>query len=765
MAVYSKFLITLKLCLNTFLPWHNNPRCAHYSIPTYGHGSWFLFLLCLLFFQPNATHAQEHNTDQRVASKNGVTQPLPPSEQEKNTDREFLSKKSAILEDFKKQKTALTLLAKNLEAENEGLQKQVKSLSSTLLVREDALLFLNLTNFGISIILWFFPLLVLNHFLYLFFRKKDFFIRHRTLLITAFAVVEICFFLPLICSAQEVESPPTRNQPPDPFVENLQKVDRLIKMSPAERNIYILVHTSEETVTLEKVDTKDPFLSPSGGSVEIKSPDYYYTLAALYRQLGKEEMVLKNLKALDALPLKPRWLKQYAFIYLKVLEEYLDKNRLENATDAARRLIDVYGAQKDVTMLIDLSTFLIERKMNTSAGEALKEACAVAHGSDQVISLAKYLLKNHRNSELAAIIKQAIERTQKLRNVMPLLKFCIENGLTEETSLSINRAMETSRSVEDDLTLARFLFEKGRKQACANVLAQAREKATSLPLLMEISNAAKEQGFLSSAIKCVERAILVDRKKALDYQLPPPHLLDASRSLPSLKSISLPTYLGILQQVEKKLEKADFFYKFALMEEINAIIRSYGYKITGNINEFYYLKQLWTETHSENLKFLLPIYAHLQENMLEKERITEEKEIGVLSEQVEQLKKKRAELLETRDAAKSRVVQVSIAVSLYSLRDLAIVLTIIIILTGCAIKGVQAAKAASDFKFFVFFWKFLESIGWSTCFSVAGIPFGIPLVVVSQLLIMIQFIQQQSKGVCSWQNAIQPGQVIPEKSA
>lgn len=765
MTVYSKILIVWKLCLNTFLPWHDDSRSAFYSTPTYGHGICFLFLLGLFFLQPNAIHAQEQSIQQQATSKTGVIQPILPPEQEKNTDGEFLSKKSAILEDFKKQKKALTLQSGNLEAENEDLQKQVNSLSSTLLVREGTLLFLNLTNLGISIILWFFPLLVLNHFLYLFFRKKDFFIRHRTLLITAFAVVEICFFLPLICSAQEVESPPIQNQPPDPFVENLQKVDRLIKMSPAERNIYILEHTPEEMVTLEKVDIKDPFLVPSGGSMEIKSPDYYYTLAALYRQLGKEEMVLKNIRALDELPLKPRWLKQYAFVYLKVLEEYLDKNQLENATDAARRLIDVYGAQKDVTMLIDLSTFLIERKMNTSAGEALKEACAVAHGSDQVISLAKYLLKNHRNSELAAIITQAIERTRKLRDVMPLLKFCIENGLTEETLLAINQAMETSESVEDDLALARFLFEKGRKQACANVLAQARERTTSLPLLLEISKVAREQGFLSSAIKCIERAVLSEKRKALDYELPPPHLLDASRSLPSQQPISLPTYLGILQQVEKKLEKADFFYKFALMKELEAIIRSYGYKITGNINEFYYLKQLWAETHSENLKFLLPIYAHLQENALEKERITEEKEIGVLSEQVQQLKKQRVELLETRDTAKSRLVEVSIAISLYSLRDLAIILTIIMILTGCVLKGIHAAKSAADFKFFAFFWKFLESIGWSACFSVVGIPFGIPLVVVSQLLIIIQFIQQQSKGVCSWQNAVQPGQTISEKSA
>ena len=729
MEIQLECLIVRKLCINAFSGGRDNLRAVFCSSLIYSVR--FLFFLCLLF-QPNAINAQEKNTDNQDIPKAEAIQPTPSENENKDSDRDFLSKKSAILEDFKKQKKALDLQAKSLEAENKDIQKELESLSSTLLVRAATLLFLNLTNLLPDLVLWFFPILVLNHFLYLLIRKRDFFIRHRTLVIAAFAVFEICFFLPLICSAQETENTLIQKKPTDPFIVNLQEVDRLIKMTPTERNIYILEHTGEESVILENVEVQSTFLVPCEGSIEIKSPDYYFTLAALYRHFGKEEMVTQNLEDLDQLPLELRWLKQYASIYPKVLNEYLSKNRLVEGTEVVRRLIAVYGEQKDVDSLIELSAFLIEKEMNASAEEALKEACNVAQNINQVIFVAEYLLKNHRNSELGLIIKQAIDRTGNLDDVMTLLRFCIENGLKEETSRAINQAMKTSESVEDDLALASFLFEKGRKQESAKILDQAREKTTRLLVLLAIANVARNQGFLSSAIKCIERAILVDTEEALNYELPPPDLLDTSKFLPSQQPISLPTYLGILQQLERKLEKASLFYKFSLMQDLGAIIQSYGYRIAGNINEFYYLKQLWMQTHSENMKFLLPIYAHLQENLLKKERLEDKTEIDVLSEKVEQLKKQKIELLEARDKAESRLFNISIAISLHALRGLAIFLVIGTIITGCTIKGVHSAKLATNFKFFAFFWKFLESIGWSASFSVVGIPFGIPLVPYSE---------------------------------
>ena len=602
-------------------------------------------------------------------------------------------------------------------------------LSQKLYEREGTLLFLKWTNFGIDWVLWFFPLLVLNHFLYLLFRRKVFFLRYKIIVITAFVALELFFFLPYICSARETAGPPAKNEPSDPFVEKLKEVDRLLQMSPAERNIYVLEHTQEKSLVLEKVDIQDPFLIFSSQPVEIRSPNFYFTLAALYRHLGKEEMVVENLKILDLLPLEHRWLSQYAFIYPKLLREYLKNNRMVEATSIAKKLIEVYGEQRNVEELIALSTFLTEKEMITSAGEAVKEACAVAYSTEQVLSLAQYLLKNRRNSELASVLKQGLERTRKFQAVVSLLRFCIENNLTEETSLAVIQAIKASTSVQEDLALARLLYEMGRKEEAANILEQAREKSVKLSLLMEISRTAREQGFLSIAIRCVERAILTNREEALNYQLPSPHLLDADKFLPSREPVSLPTYLGILQQVDKKLEKADLSYKLALTKELEAILRSYGRRITGNINEFYYLKQLWEELHPKDLEFLLPIYVRLQENILQQEKTQERKEVGILQAKVEQLKRQRSEILKERAFVESRLSRAALGIGLYSLRDLAVVLAILAILAGCVIKGIHSAKSVTNFKFFAFFWKFLESVGWSASFSVVGIVFGIPLVV------------------------------------
>ena len=661
----------------------------------------------------------------------------------------FFQKRASLLNDFKKQKEALSIQVKSLEKENQNFSYETKILSQKLYEREGTLLFLKWANFGIDWVLWFFPLLVLNHFLYLLFRRRVFFLRYKIIVITAFVTLELFFFLPHICSARETVGRPAKNEPSEPFVEKLKEVDRLMQMSPAERNIYVLEHTREKSVFLEKVDIQDPFLIHSGGPVEIRSPNFYFTLAALYRHLGKEELVGENLKTLDQLPLRNQWLSQYSFIFPKLLREYLKNNQMVEATGIAKKLIEVYGARRNVKELIALSTFLTEKEMITSAGDAVKEACTAAHNTDQVLSLAHYLLKNHRNSELASVLRQGLEHAPKFQDVVSLLRFCIENNLMEETSLAVSQAMKASTSVQEDLALARLLYDRGRKEEAANILEQAREKTVKLSLLMEISRAAREQGFLSIAIRCVERAILMNREEALNHQLPSPHLLDADKFLPSREPVSLPTYLGILQQVDKKLEKADLSYKLALTKELEAILRSYGRRITGNINEFYYLKQLWEELHPKDLEFLLPIYVRLQENILQQEKTQEKNEVGILQAKVDQLKRQRSEILKKRASAESRLNRTALDIGLYSLRDLAVVLAILAILAGCAIKGIHAAKSVTNFKFFAFFWKFLESVGWSASFSVVGILFGIPLVVGSQFLLMIQSIQKKSEGVCS----------------
>ena len=163
--------------------------------------------------------------------------PLPlASAQEQNADRNFLAKKAAIVEEYTKQKKSFADQISRLEKEKRDLEDKAQGLNLKALKSKTLLTILSLSDFGITILLWFFPVMVLNQFLYLIIRKREFFARHRVLVITLFAAVEICFFLPLAAFAQV--PPPaasaSENQKADEFDRKLQEVNALLKMSPAE---------------------------------------------------------------------------------------------------------------------------------------------------------------------------------------------------------------------------------------------------------------------------------------------------------------------------------------------------------------------------------------------------------------------------------------------------------------------------------------------------------------------------------------------------
>ena len=123
--------------------------------------------------------------------------PLPlASAQEQNADRNFLAKKAAIVEEYTKKKKSFADQISRLENEKRDLEDKAQGLNLKALKSKTLLTILSLSDFGITILLWFFPVMVLNHFLYLIIRKREFFARHRVLVITLFAAVEICFFLP-----------------------------------------------------------------------------------------------------------------------------------------------------------------------------------------------------------------------------------------------------------------------------------------------------------------------------------------------------------------------------------------------------------------------------------------------------------------------------------------------------------------------------------------------------------------------------------------
>jgi len=666
-------------------------------------------------------------------------------------DQAFLQKKASILAGLQKEEQSLTAEKIRLEKERQDLAGDIEEISRK--VPERTTLGTSLaTGFGLSALFGgffsvlayvVFPLTLVNHFLYLLFRERTFFKRYQKPILIVLAALFVACFLPLFASAQ-AEGTGTSAVPgnaPGPFDQKLEKVNQLMGMSLAERQIALMEHAREGEMVLGKIPVKDPYLIPFEGKVDTGSPDFLYTLASLYRAVGKEEKTLETLKRLDDLPLEKKWLDSYLKIYPRLLEMNLKNNQMMEASRIAHRLIEIRGDQGNTNALMDFSVFLNDHQMRQSANEAIVKATEVVGPGQDALNLTDYLLAANRASETSALLGRIIAGSENLKDLLPVLDFCMEKGLSRETSNAIQKAGELCKTSVDDVRLSRFLFEKGRKEESAKALNAGKERSEKLEDLLSIAHTARTQGFLTLAIEAIERAVMTDPRGS-DHHLPSPLLFDEKGSLPTEDPISLATYLGILQELDRRIESAQTSYKVSPEQTLDRIAESYGQIQEGNLNDFFYLKQFWAKHEPDQLNRLLPLYARLQEKALERVKRQGDERLSALKEEIRVLKEGREKARQDLKSLRSERNRAGVAVFLYALRGLAWTLFGILVLAGCAIKAVQAFRGARRFKFFAFFWRFQEALGWSFIMGIILIPVGLCLVLWGQLMAMLQSVEK-----------------------
>jgi hypothetical protein len=669
---------------------------------------------------------------------------------EPGDDPAFLQKKAAVRAGFQKEEQFLLSEKERIEKENQTLQKEIEVISNRLLHRQNLAATLA-SGFGLKaltgvffyVLVWFFPIAVINHFLYLFLREKPFFMRYRKAVFITLAAMLVACLLPLMAQAQSEEKGVAGSESAslDPFAQKLDEVNRILRMSAAERQIAILEHARDGEVLLQKIPVKDSYLIPWKGSVETGSPAFLYSLASLYRAVGKEEKAQETLKRLDDLPLHRKWFEQYLQIYPRLLEMDLKNGQMMEASTVAHRLIEIHGSRGSAKALMDFSVFLLTHQMTHSANEAIQKAVEVVGAGQEAIDLTDYLLASNRVSEASTLLDRNINGSSNLNDLLPILAFCMEKNLFQETSRGIAKARQLCRTPTDDLLLSQFLFENGRKEESAKAIDAARERAETFEDLLAVAGMARDKGFLSLSIEAIEKAVMT-YADAAKHTLPSPLLLGEKGKLPTDEPISLATYLGILQELDRRLDSALISYEVSPDGTLNRIVESYGEILEGNLNDFFYLKQFWTRHDPEQLKRLLPLYARLQEKALDRLSGQGEKALTSLREEIGVQKKNQETADQTLKRLRSEQRKATLAVFLYGLRSAAWMVFGILVAAGCVIKAVQAFRAAPRFKFFAFSRQFQEALGWSLILSIITIPVGVWLVLWGQIMGIFQSIEQ-----------------------
>ncbi len=666
----------------------------------------------------------------------------PPAPNEQSYEKE----KRVILDSYDKEKTGLLEEIRVLESENARLSNGLTDLEGKINGYEFVRFWIKNGIGAAKYALWFLPIMILNHFLYLFFREKPFFVRFRKWIVGAFIALEVLMLIPFVVSAAEGSSHSASQA--DPFEAKISEIIALIGMSPVEKAIRALENSAGKPVELPEINVGNSYLKPLGGRIYPDTFEYHYTLAALYFSSNQNEKCSGMLQAANEITPSASALKNpyLTSFYKGMLRFFQENGQMVQASNASKKIIEMYVARNDVNGLLEFSSFLSEKNLKASEELALTKLSEAASTIDQHVSIAGYLISVQRTSSAAALVESAIQRCTLVGQVEGLISFCLKNGMTDQYRKAKEKAVSMSRSTDDSIRIARLLFELKREEDGVLVLNEAKGKTTWFQDLVKISEMAQTRNHNILAAECVER-ILLTSPNAVDLEIEPP-LSSSGEELPAKGAkVSMATYLGTLHQTNKNFESAEMAYKIAVEKDLDAFLEKnwFSGKFGGNINNFFYLRRLWLEKSPEKVILLDGLYSQLWKSSLEKLRESEENTISNLEARFESLKSEKVRLEQRIDTLRKTANEIYFDFFLTILYGIALVGFLSFLATGWTVKGLEAARKAATFKFFAFFWKFVESCGWSFVFSVIGAVAGLIAVVLSQFMEIIHKIDQNTE--------------------
>ncbi len=667
------------------------------------------------------------------------------------TETEFLKQKQNLLDNYDKNKKQVEKEIEELKAEENKLRSELNELSNEEFSSGIISYILSLGGMASIIILWFFPLMVLNHFLFLIIKEKNLFNKYKKIFVIMLVIFEALFFLPLVVSAQTTDMTYSDTQNLDndfldPFEQKLMKANKLLTLEPVERFIYIMENSENKFIEVPIIEVKDSTFKPFSGKLRRDSAKYLFTLASFYQETSAEGKIQRTLKALNDVNLSSKDMKDEAIeaIYRKSMQVLIQYGQVLEASRSAERLIHILVSQSNVKKLIDLAKFLDSNQMGDSSRLALESAPLAATGIKQILDLAQYLIGTGPKgaAEAENLLSQAVERCKKAEDLKQIIAFSIKNNQSSKIiDIASTRLGNIKCKLDEYLSIAEYLIENGLRENGVKLLNEAKNKINKFTNLYKISETALRLQLFPLAVDVLEKAVIVS-PSLRNEMIAVPDFIEPNKVPHKPLQISFLTYIGIVSQMAKQNDTAGAYYEFTPDEQIDKIISSHGYNINGNINNIFFLKQYWEKTKPAKLDLIKPIYAHLQKNILRDIAAANEQDLNGLKQQIENLEQRKIELKDRIKQIRKKLFKQRLSNFFNTLRAFAILTFLLIVLIGCIVKGIQAAKLVTRFKFYAGFSKTIESLGWSSILSVIGVLFGATIVLNAQLLQIFHNIQQ-----------------------
>lgn len=585
----------------------------------------------------------------------------------------------------------------------------------------------------------FVSLTLLNLFLYFIFRQKQLFTKYRIALIVFFVVLISAIAAPLFAEDNQ-----TKRQK---VITQLELATTVLSQSDHERFIAILESwESDKYIRLDpsRLVSGDPLLTVFP-KVKLNTPEYYFTLAALYMHEGKTGKAIEAIeKIIDTYGFRNKQISN--IIVINSTKFLIQQEQTELATKAVEYLAIKIN---DVAMLIKLAEYLQDNDMMTSNKKVLGYVVEMAETVEEFVELSAYLLNIGKEDKGADALERALSRVRNINELILVAK-AVFNAGKDNLVEKIIKKTELISKFQSKIQVVDFFIEHGRKEEAILVFSEmiksvkynTRDKIKKLLFLID---AALERNFITQAIKATERLFMNLGKKKYDYQIEVGHQLKSAKNLPDLDKITLNQFYGMLNEELDYIDKAESQYIDNIINSLRDILQSYGYELPDSLNDFYLLGRIWKrEKRGDAIEQLDRLYTIIENQFLKQYEIINDSNVKELRVNMEEKKATLKQLLAEIQKTKKYVNKINRKLIAQMVSIIGIITLLIAIIIGCLVISFEYAKKLSLHKTYGFVSKFFEMTGWVRVLSLLGIVSGLMSILITQFFQILQCTQENT---------------------
>ncbi len=560
-------------------------------------------------------------------------------------------------------------------------------------------------------------------------------------------IIIVCMVLFITSIAAPLFASDLENR--EDLINKLELVGKVLSQSDHQRFIAILEAKPDSSIRIPTLQSGDKHFSVSS-TVRTDSPEYWYTLAALYTH---ENMKGRAIDATRAMIERVKWSnsKNHQTMIINCIDYLLQEQQTELVSNAIDTLISKISSP---SVLLQLATILENNDMRGSAEKVLGQAVKRANSVSELLGLSEYLLGKNEFDKGNKALNMAWQKVQTVDDLLEVLVSAIKSDRDELITTIAEEVGKSTSDLAERLKVVDLFLDTQRKEEAIIVFSQMisdvnRTSTKKKDHFLYLIEAALNRKLLPQA-RNATNLLFMQFENRIAFSMSFGKKLESADGIPNKDKISLPQFYGLLNEEQKMFDEAESAYIRDLMLSLNQILESYGYSFPDSMNSFYLLGRMWVrENRVELLNRLDTVYSIIENQFINEQKQVEEQQLSDLRVQLQNQEERLQEVTLRAFSARKKLSDYKRYLFAQFVSALATILFLILVTIGCIVVSFRYARSLTRCKTLGFMSKLIETTGWVRVATILEIPSGMAAVVAAQFLELIQQNQENTRSMAA----------------